>query len=312
MNTDGINSTSDITLSGESSAYFDSLYCNTFQDVSGSYFTGITSNIQTQIDSITTGLPSTYVTLGTAQNITGAKSFNTVLPTSTVTPSNAGDLTTKTYNDSTYARLAVANTFTEQNTFQKGILPCSSTRTSDIQISQNSFQYRQPTSANNIGIGNLTLQGNVTTPFQQYNTGKRNIAIGEESLKRGGALNDCIFIGYQAGVNCGNAESFSVGVDPNRCIAIGTYSQTNNLYATDQISIGYNSLINASSGTGNVVIANNGGNGINYQNQNTIIGANCCPSVNDNGVTAVSYNCLGAATGSFNGGTAVGSYAGYN
>jgi len=311
QNTDGQNTSYDITLSGESSAYFDSLSCGTFQDCSGAFFTGVTSNIQTQIDSISSGL-SSYVTLGTAQNITGAKSFNTVLPTSTVTPTSGTDLITKNFGDTTYGRLAVSNTWTAQNTFQNGLLSCSGTRTSDIQISQNSFQYRQATSANNIGIGLLTLQGNVTAPFQQYNTGQRNVAIGGEALKRGGALNDCIFIGYQAGVNCGNAESFSPGVDPNRCIAIGTYSQINNLYATDQISIGYNSLINASSGTGNVVLGSNVGNGINYQNQNTLIGANCAPSVNDNTVCAYGYNCLGAAQNSFNNGVAYGAYAGYN
>jgi len=74
MNIDGINTTDDITLSGETSAYFDTLYANTFQDVPGTYFNGITSNVQTQINNISGSLGS-YVTLATSQTISGAKTF---------------------------------------------------------------------------------------------------------------------------------------------------------------------------------------------------------------------------------------------
>jgi hypothetical protein len=256
---------------------------------------------------------ATYVTLATDQNITGAKTFNTVLPTSTVTPSNAGDFTTKTYNDATYGRLAVANIFTEQNTFRKGILPCSGTRTTDIQMGgNNQFQYRQATSSNNIGIGALTIEGDSVVAGQIYNTGKRNIAIGNSALKRLDGGNDNIAIGDQAMRDVGIQRVFGVGITPYRCIALGSNTLRNCLYGTDMIGIGNGSLINSTGGIGNVCIGSNVGAGINSQQQNTLIGYNCAPTVNDNAVCAYGYNCLGAATGTFNGGSAFGAFAGYN
>jgi len=240
-------------------------------------------------------------------------SFNSYLPTSTVTPSNSDDLTTKTYNDSTYGRLAVANTFTEQNTFQKGILPCSGTRTTDIQMGgNNQFQYRQATSEKNIGIGALTIEGDSNPAGQVYNVGKRNIAIGNSALKRLDGGNDNIAIGDQAMRDVGIQRVFGVGVTPYRCIALGSNTLQNCLYGTDHIGIGYNSLINSTTGVGNVCIGSNTGVAISSQNQNTIIGYNAAPTIDDNGVTIISYNACGAATGSFNGGTSVGSFSGYN
>ena len=253
-----------------------------------------------------------YGRLAVANAWTGTNTFNTNLPTSTLTPSLGTQLITKTFADTTYGRLAVANTWTLQNTFQNGILPCSGTRTTDIQMGgNNQFQYRQATSENNISIGNLTLQGDSDAVGRLNNTGKRNIGIGGQVLTRLDSGSDMIFIGYQAGQNCGSTRIHSV--QPQRCIAIGTFSQRGNLYATDAISIGYNSLVNASGpAIGNICIGSNVGNGLTYQSNNVLIGTGCGPAVNDNAVTGIGYQALGAAVGQFNSGVAIGTQAGYN
>ena len=257
-----------------------------------------------------------YATLSGSNVFTGINSFNTNLPTSTLTPTLSTQLITKSFGDTTYARLAVANSFTELNTFRKGILPCRGTGAnpeSDIQIGKNQLQYRQATSQYNISIGDLSLVGATGATFQQYNTGSRNIALGHEALNRLDLGNDNIFIGYQAGKDCGSAPLHSPGITPNRCIAIGTYSQLGNLYMADSISIGYNSLRNASGpAAGNVMMGSNVGNGLTFQGNCTFIGSNCAPTVNDNAVVAIGYQALGAATGTFNSGTAIGWQAGYS
>lgn len=61
---------------------------------------------------------------------TGTNSYNTNLPTSTLTPSSATQLITKTYADSTYGRLGNANTWTNTNTFNGTTIVDATTFTS--------------------------------------------------------------------------------------------------------------------------------------------------------------------------------------
>ena len=272
----------------------------------------------------------------------GTHTFNGNLPTSTLTPTTGTQLITKNFTDSTYqtiagmssyltsatasstyltsatasstyGQLGVANTWSQQNTFSTGILPRRlGGDGTDIQLGgNNQLQYRQTTSANNISIGVTTLQGDSDATGRLNNTGSRNIGIGHQVLTRLDSGSDMIFIGHQAGQNCGSTRLHSV--QPQRCIAIGTNSQKGNLYATDAISVGYNSLVNASGpAIGNICIGSNTGNGLNYQSNNVIIGSGAGPTVNDNSVTCIGYQCLGGATGQFNSGTALGVQAGYN
>jgi hypothetical protein len=59
-----------------------------------------------------------YATLAGANAFTGnTNTFNSFLPTSTLNPTTADQFTRKGYNDSTYARLASSNTYTNINTF---------------------------------------------------------------------------------------------------------------------------------------------------------------------------------------------------
>lgn len=61
---------------------------------------------------------------------TGTNSYNTNLPTSTLTPSSATQLITKTYADSTYGSLGNANTWTNTNTFNGTTIVDATTFTS--------------------------------------------------------------------------------------------------------------------------------------------------------------------------------------
>lgn len=284
--------------------------------------TTITSGFATN-NFITKGYgDSTYQIAGTGPTLSGANAwtgntntFNSFLPTSTIATTSGGtQFITRNIADGRFGQLAAANIWTLQNTFRNGILPCSGTRTTDIQMGgNNQFQYRQATSANNISIGALAIQGDSVVAGQVNNTGKRNIGIGESALERLDAGNDNIFLGYQAGKNCGSTRIYGAGIQPQRCIAIGTFSQLGNLYMADSISIGYNSLRNASGpAAGNIMMGSNVGNGLTFQGNCTFIGTSCAPTVNDNAVTAVGYQALGAATGQFNSGTAIGWQAGYN
>jgi len=252
--------------------------------------------------------------LAAANTWSSTNTFNSNLPTSTITSATLStQFITRAIGDGRFGQLAAANTFTSQNIFQNGILPCTTLTQRNIQLGgQNQLQYRQPGSDDNISIGEQTLQGDSDPVGQLNNTGQRNIGIGRFVLKNVDTGSDNIFIGYQAG--SGAQYTRLVSVQPSRCIAIGSYSQSAlNLYATDAISIGYNSLSNASGpATGNICIGSNVGNGLNFQTQNVLIGNNCAPTVNDNGVLAIGANCMGLATGSFNSGTAVGAAAGYN
>lgn len=63
-----------------------------------------------------------YATLGGTNAFTGNNSFNTNLPTSTVTPTTSTQLITKAYGDGTYPQLSVANTFTNINTFNNSVV----------------------------------------------------------------------------------------------------------------------------------------------------------------------------------------------
>jgi len=273
----------------------------------------LTPTLGTQLITKTYG-DSTYPLISGNNAFTGTNTFNSNLPTSTISSATLGtQFITRAIADGRFGQLATANTFTSQNTFQNGILPCTTLTTTNIQLGgNNQLQYRQATSLNNISIGNNTLRGDSNPLGVANNTGSRNIGISHDVLQNIDTGSDNIFIGYQAG--SGAQPTRVVSVNPSRCIAIGTFSQAGtNLYATDAISIGYNSLRNASGpAVGNICIGSNVGNGLNFQNQNVLIGNNCAPTVNDNGVLAIGANCMALATGSFNSGTSVGASSGYN
>lgn len=229
----------------------------------------------------------------------GTARFNSFLPTSTLTPTTNAQLITKLFADTTYGQLAVANTWTQTNTFSRGLIPRRfAGDQTDFQISNNAMVNRQAGSVNNIGIGISTLQGDTVSSGYVYNTGSANIALGHQALQflDSGANN--IAIGYQALQNTGLSRVNGVGVTATRCIAIGNLSQRTSIFASDNISIGHNSFSNNVSGNGNVIIATNGGGGLNGKSGCVIIGRNSCPTASENSIISIGDGAMGAATGS--------------
>jgi len=229
----------------------------------------------------------------------GTARFNSFLPTSALTPTTNAQLITKLFADTTYGQLAVANSFTQTNTFQRGIVPRRfAGDQTDFQISNNAMVNRQAGSVNNIGIGLSTLHGDAVSSGWVYNTGSTNIALGHQALQflDSGANN--IAIGYQALQNTGLTRVNGAGVTANRCIAIGNLSQKTSVFASDNITIGHNSFSNNVSGNGNVIIATNGGGGLSGKNGCVIIGRNSCPTASENSIISIGDGAMGAATGS--------------
>ena len=229
----------------------------------------------------------------------GTARFNSFLPTSALTPTNNTDLITKVFADTTYARLSVANSFSQTNTFLRGIVPRRfAGDQTDFQISNNAMVNRQAGSVNNIGIGISTLQGDTVSSGYVYNTGSANIALGHQALQFLDSGTNNIAIGYQALQNTGLSRVNGVGVTATRCIAIGNFSQKTSIFASDNISIGHNSFSNNVSGNGNVIIATNGGGGLNGKSGCVIIGRNSCPTASENSIISIGDGAMGAATGS--------------
>jgi hypothetical protein len=273
----------------------------------------LTPTLGTQLITKTYG-DSSYPLISGSNAFTGTNTFNSNLPSSILTSATLGtQFITRAIADGRFGQLATANLWTSQNTFQNGILPCTALTTTNIQLGgNNQLQYRQVTSINNISIGNNTLRGDSNALGLVNNTGSRNIGIGGEVLVNADKAFDCIFIGYGSGG--GVQPTRLVSVNPSRCIAIGTYSQgATNLYATDAISIGYNSLRNASGpAIGNICIGTNSGNGILYDSYALIIGTGACPSATgSNSLVCLGYESLGAAV-YVNSTVAIGYRSGYS
>ena len=255
-----------------------------------------------------------YGELATSNAWTSTNTFNTNLPTSTVASSSSGtQFITRNIGDARFGQLAVANTCSLTNTFSNGIIPRRSAGDgTDLQISNNAMQYRQATSTNNIGIGLSTLIGDSVLAGQIYNTGSKNIAIGNFALEKMDGGSSCVAIGYQSMQNVSQQRIYGAGIFPSRCIAIGETTLRSNLYGNDQIAIGHNAMTNTSSGDSSICIGTNAGNGLTFQSDCVFIGADCAPTVNDNGITAIGALALGGAVGQFNSGVAIGYQSFYN
>ena len=282
ISADGLNLCGQITgISATDSIYLQSVYTI---DLSGNTIT---------LSNATVSFPNSTV------------SFDSNLPTTAITTGFASNnFITKAYSDGIYGRLAIANTWDENNTFSKGILPRASSSATDIQIGGvNQLQYRRSPSAFNISIGENAVRGYPAQPT--WNVGQRNIGIGDGACQEIMGGNDNIGIGYRA-LKSASGGIYGQGVTPFRCIAIGSNSQTNGLYGTDNISVGYNCLQNIGSGSLNICMGSSVGNAIANVGSNIIIGNGAGPSVVDNAMTVIGFQACGGAIGQFNSGVAIG------
>jgi len=257
---------------------------------------------------------SRYPRLASQNAFTNLNTFNTNLPRSTLTTATLdAQFVTKGIADGFYGRLIVANTFTGTNQFNRGILPCTTWSTTNIQVGGlNTMGNRQTTSLDNVGIGVDTLKGDADPTGYIYSTGSRNTAVGNYALMQQGSGFDCVAIGFEAMKLTGLERIYGAGVSPSNCIAIGSGSQKVNLYGYDNISIGKNSLNNVGSGTSNIILGNNAGNGLGNVGSNVVIGSGAMPTSVDNGITCIGAGALGAAVGTCGTGTFIGFNAGRN
>ena len=363
QNTNGLDSSYDITLSGESNAYFDTVNTSTlvinrpsttavnsllgstinvgsvlqnsnfdttnrlyqiWNDTASSTVLQIdTSNSNTVISADGLNLNGQIISIGATDSIylssvytidlsgntinlsnatvsfpSSTVSFDSNLPTTTITTGFASNnFITKAYSDAIYGRLAIGNTWDENNIFTRGILPRTALTNTNIQISANAMANRQSSSLNNIGIGLNSLVGDSDPTGYVYSTGSQNIGIGNSALQQQGSGNSCIAIGHQAMQLTGLERIYGAGVSPSRCIAIGEGSQKVNLVGVDNITIGYNTMPSNVSGQGNILIGSNVGGGLSDYNGCLVIGSGALPSAGSNAVIVMGYQAMGASTG---------------
>ena len=301
--------------SGMSSYLTTASASSTYQTQSGmsSYLTTASASSTYQTQSGMSSYLTTASASSTYQTQSGMSSYLTTASASStyLTQSNAS-LTYQTIAGmSSYISLSANNVFTGTNQFNKGILPCTTWSTTNIQVGGlNTMANRQTSSLDNVGIGVDTLKGDANSAGYSFSTGSRNTAIGNYALMQHGSGNDCIAIGYQAMQLTGLERVYGAGVSPNRCIAIGGGSQKINLYGSDNISIGYNSLNTVGSGTGNIICGNNCGNALGDTGSNVVIGNSAGTTFNDNGIVCIGAGALQFATGQVNSGTFLGSNSG--
>jgi len=148
----------------------DTITCDTLETSLVSYneikqLQGINTNatIQTQLNNIT-GNSGNYVTLNTSQNITAQKTFNDVLPTTTLTPNSDDQFITRIYADGRYGELGTANAWTSTNTFNS---PVTFSDGSIVKLDANNNMYV------GVNAGSFLALGGIINAFFGLNSGLR-------------------------------------------------------------------------------------------------------------------------------------------
>ena len=184
-----------------------------------------------------TGIPSTAILAG---NIAPQMTFNTVLPTSTLTPSLASQLVTKAYADS---KALPTGTYTNQ-----GLIWNNTTLTWVVQPVLYSFVCGSLSSAGSqtVALGYNSKSGNYSVSVGcNSSAGNQTVAIGESAGNSTKLRSVCI--GNAAGNNTTANDTVSVGnqtgnVALSGSIAIGACSQYvgGTVSGVNSIGIGFN------------------------------------------------------------------------
>ena len=212
----------------------DTITCDTLETSLVSYneikqLQGINTNatIQTQLNNIT-GNSGNYVTLNTSQNITAQKTFNNVLPTTTLTPNSDDQFITRIYADGRYGELGTANAWTSTNTFNS---PVTFSDGSIVKLDANNNMYV------GVNAGSSLALGGIINAFFGLNSGLHcrgsyNVALGYGTLSssqgtsigNGYLQGNCCF-GYNAGAYFSGTSSQTVY--NNTCVGLwsGQYHQ---------------------------------------------------------------------------------------
>ena len=158
LNTQGITSTT-ATLTGSLIAG-----STTITNASLGFVSGLTSNAQTQLSSFQTQLTNIPAT---PYSWTAQQTYNTVLPTSTLTPTLAEHFTTKTYVDTADTAIRTANnTWTGTNTYNTNLPTSTISATTATQLCNKTYVDTADTTT----ITNLRAGANTWTGVNTWNT----------------------------------------------------------------------------------------------------------------------------------------------
>jgi len=240
------------------------------------YLDGLTSNIQTQLNSIIASM----ITLSGNNSWTGTNSFsntttftgNIIANSLTITPTEFGYLDGATSNiQSQLANTVTLNT-TQSITGTKtmnDLLPIFSTSITSYKMGTNSMQYQQATSTNNIAWGTNALRGKSTIPAN--NVSKRNICIGDNTgaNMQDSPCDDNVIIGYNAGR--------TMFYQSQQSVIIGSNAYGLNAWSLRNVIIGYNAV----------------GTGTNQNTDCVVVGSNCGISLSGKSNVV----CMGAGNG---------------
>jgi hypothetical protein len=211
---------------------------------------------------------SGYVTIGTTQTITGAKTFSLDILVNSVKIGNAngsnlntvvgfGALTGSGVENTAVGYLTLSNNTTGNGNTAVGkrALINNTTANYNTAIGAESL-FSNTTGSNNTGVGYYSLFGNTTGVFNtalgsgalaSNTTGVSNTAIGANSLLVNTTGNNNTAIG---------TDSLNVNTTGSRNTAIGYYALNANTIANNNTAIGYYTLVNNTTGGENLGVGN--------------------------------------------------------
>jgi len=187
----GKTTINNISLSGETDLFINELECDNLTcNTNGLYYGQILDNNnltnKLYVDNAVTTISGSCGLLSGNNIWTGTNSFNVNLPTSTITPTTANQLTTKTYVDSNFVNLTGSQNISGSKLFTStteitGFLIPRYASTGSLRIGNNSqfYQVNSLTNSYNITMGENSLLGNSANP--SWNKCKRNIVIGRNA-----------------------------------------------------------------------------------------------------------------------------------
>jgi hypothetical protein len=272
------------TINGLNNIDADDVSCDTFINQPSSYFTGISSNIQTQLNTISASGITLAQVQANANNWTNTNTFNSFLPTSNLSATTGNQMITRSYGDTRYQQISnnivyVRNIPTD-NCFLLGSGPTT------VGSGYNNFTAGgRAGEALTSGYNNFALG---TVALLQCTTGYENTAIGA------GALIACNGNGNTAIGYCGpNVSSGSYNTFIGKFCGGGITSQN------DNCCIGYFSFVSGN-GNANTCYGNYSGQYLTSGYNNIFIGFNSNPSSGTiNNAIAIGVNSTAQANYEF-------------
>lgn len=263
------------------------------------YFNTVTRNFEIWNDGATVAM----IGFDVANNSIALQSpttFNTSIPTTTLTPTTATQFVTLGYSNGAYGRLAAANTWTSTNTFNTSLPTSTVTPTTGTQLVTKNFTDgaygrlaisntwaegntfskgilpRTALTATNIQVGSLNMMGN------RQATSLNNVGVGVDCLKGDAVPSGYIYATGSRNTAVGNFALMQQGSGSSNC-AFGFEAMKltgleriygANVSPSRCIAIGDGSQKQNLYGSDNISIGFNSLNNVGSGSNNIIIGSN--------------------------------------